>query len=115
MSSNLLVNFVSKIIYFLLKIISFSSPDFPLLMGFEPLVNQRLLPPTFPRYAKIVGREQAIEYFEAFMMRLLTVCDVIHVVGFHSIIVSLTSVLICCLAFVLLCYVVCVHCRSEPH
>lgn len=62
------------------------APDFPLLMGFEPLVNQRLLPPTFPRYAKIVGREQAIEYFEAFMMRLLTVCDVIHVVGFHSII-----------------------------
>ena len=27
-------------------------------MGFEPLVNQRLLPPSFPRYTAIFGREQ---------------------------------------------------------
>ncbi|PIK41723.1 putative N-alpha-acetyltransferase 35, NatC auxiliary subunit [Apostichopus japonicus] len=62
------------------------APDFPLLMGFEPLVNQRLLPPTFPRYAKIVGRDQAVDYFDALLKRLLSVCDVIHIVGFHFII-----------------------------
>lgn len=60
-------------------------------MGFEPLVNQRLLPPTFPRYAKIVGRDQAVDYFDALLKRLLSVCDVIHIVGFHFIIVSLNE------------------------
>jgi hypothetical protein len=26
-------------------------------MAFEPLVNQRLLPPSFPRYVSVFGRE----------------------------------------------------------
>ena len=30
-------------------------------MGFEPLVNQRLLPPSFPRYTAISGRPQVSE------------------------------------------------------
>ena len=30
-------------------------------MGFEPLVNQRLLPPSFPRYTAIFSREQVSE------------------------------------------------------
>ena len=28
------------------------------IMGFEPLANQRLLPPSFPRYTAIFAREQ---------------------------------------------------------
>jgi hypothetical protein len=39
-------------------------------MGFDPLVNQRLLPPTFPRYTKIMFRAQALEYFEELLKRL---------------------------------------------
>ena len=31
------------------------------IMGFEPLVNQRLLPPSFPRYTAIFGRPQVSE------------------------------------------------------
>ena len=31
-------------------------------MGFEPLVNQRLLPPSFPRYTAIFGRNQVSKY-----------------------------------------------------
>ena len=31
------------------------------IMGFEPLVNQRLLPPSFPRYTAIFSREQVRE------------------------------------------------------
>lgn len=27
------------------------------MLGFEPLVNQRLLPPSFPRYVSVFGRE----------------------------------------------------------
>ncbi|CAH1285825.1 unnamed protein product [Diabrotica balteata] len=33
------------------------------ILGFEPSINQRLLPPTFPRYTKIKSRSEAIAYF----------------------------------------------------
>lgn len=32
------------------------------IMGFEPLVNQRLLPPSFPRYTAIFGRPQVSKH-----------------------------------------------------
>ncbi|KAG7269386.1 hypothetical protein CRUP_008390 [Coryphaenoides rupestris] len=49
--------------------------DHPIMMGFEPLVNQRLLPPTFPRYAKIIKREDMVVYFSKLIERIKTVCD----------------------------------------
>ncbi|XP_071481155.1 N-alpha-acetyltransferase 35, NatC auxiliary subunit-like [Diadema antillarum] len=63
-----------------------ATPDYPNMMGFEPLVNQRLLPPTFPRYAKIISRQDAITYFEGLVSRLRTVCEVTSVTSFHSIV-----------------------------
>ena len=62
-------------------------PDHPIMMGFEPLVNQRLLPPTFPRYAKIIKREDMVAYFSKLIERIKTVCDVINTTNLHGILV----------------------------
>ncbi|KAK1786971.1 hypothetical protein P4O66_017338, partial [Electrophorus voltai] len=59
--------------------------DHPIMMGFEPLVNQRLLPPTFPRYAKIIKREEMVSYFSKLIERIKTVCEVINTTNLHSI------------------------------
>uniref|UniRef100_A0A8C1H9D5 N-alpha-acetyltransferase 35, NatC auxiliary subunit n=1 Tax=Cyprinus carpio carpio TaxID=630221 RepID=A0A8C1H9D5_CYPCA len=59
--------------------------DHPIMMGFEPLVNQRLLPPTFPRYAKIIKREEMVSYFSKLIERIKTVCEVINIINLHSI------------------------------
>uniref|UniRef100_A0A2K6EP48 N-alpha-acetyltransferase 35, NatC auxiliary subunit n=1 Tax=Propithecus coquereli TaxID=379532 RepID=A0A2K6EP48_PROCO len=49
--------------------------DHPIMMGFEPLVNQRLLPPTFPRYAKIIKREEMVNYFVVNLTNLHCILD----------------------------------------
>lgn len=63
-------------------------PDHPIMMGFEPLVNQRLLPPTFPRYAKIIKREEMVNYFSKLIERIKNVCEVINITNLHSILVK---------------------------
>ncbi|KAG2466283.1 NAA35 acetyltransferase, partial [Polypterus senegalus] len=59
--------------------------DHPIMMGFEPLVNQRLLPPTFPRYAKIIKREDMVNYFTKLIERIKVVCEVVCNTNLHSI------------------------------
>uniref|UniRef100_A0A8B9Q5I6 N-alpha-acetyltransferase 35, NatC auxiliary subunit n=1 Tax=Apteryx owenii TaxID=8824 RepID=A0A8B9Q5I6_APTOW len=59
--------------------------DHPIMMGFEPLVNQRLLPPTFPRYAKIIKREEMVNYFSKLIDRIKTVCEVVNLTNLHCI------------------------------
>uniref|UniRef100_A0A3P8VUS9 N-alpha-acetyltransferase 35, NatC auxiliary subunit n=1 Tax=Cynoglossus semilaevis TaxID=244447 RepID=A0A3P8VUS9_CYNSE len=59
--------------------------DHPIMMGFERLVNQRLLPPTFPRYAKIIKREDMVAYLSKLIERMKTVCDVINTTNLHGI------------------------------
>ncbi|NWY29503.1 NAA35 acetyltransferase, partial [Pheucticus melanocephalus] len=59
--------------------------DHPIMMGFEPLVNQRLLPPTFPRYAKIIKREEMVNYFSKLIDRIKTVCEVVNLSNLHCI------------------------------
>ncbi|KAK9890677.1 hypothetical protein WA026_012029 [Henosepilachna vigintioctopunctata] len=44
------------------------------MLGFEPMINQRLLPPTFPRYTKIKPKKEALCYFEEMIDRLKIVC-----------------------------------------
>ncbi|XP_065348980.1 N-alpha-acetyltransferase 35, NatC auxiliary subunit [Cloeon dipterum] len=61
-----------------------SNRDIPTIMGFDPLVNQRLLPPTFPRYTKIKCREEALEYFDALVQRLKTVTKISSYSSFHA-------------------------------
>ncbi|XP_041041665.1 N-alpha-acetyltransferase 35, NatC auxiliary subunit isoform X2 [Carcharodon carcharias] len=62
--------------------------DHPIMMGFEPLVNQRLLPPTFPRYAKIIKREDMVNYFAKLMERIKMVCEVVNLTNLHNILAT---------------------------
>lgn len=54
------------------------------MIGFEPLANQRLLPPTFPRYTEIVSRAEAIRYLSSLVSRLSLVCSLPTNASFHS-------------------------------
>lgn len=57
--------------------------DYPTIMGFEPLINQRLLLPTFPRYTKLRSRQDSLEYMSGLVERLQHVVKVKHVPCFH--------------------------------
>ncbi|CAC5376619.1 NAA35 [Mytilus coruscus] len=63
----------------------FSKNDYPTIMGFEPLVNQRLLPPTFPRYTVIKSREECISYMETLMNQLHILPEITQMVSLHAI------------------------------
>ena len=52
--------------------------------GFEPLTNQRLLPPTFPRFAEIVGRSEALQYIESLVSRLSSVTAITNINSFNA-------------------------------
>lgn len=78
----------NNIFFCAVKCCGFYSADHPIMMGFEPLVNQRLLPPTFPRYAKIIKREDMVTYFSKLIERVKTVCDVINTTNLHGILVK---------------------------
>lgn len=49
--------------------------DYPTIMGFSPFVNQRTLPPTFPRHTKIKCRSDAVRYFECLINRFKRIQD----------------------------------------
>lgn len=53
-------------------------------MGFSPMVNQRLLPPTFPRYTKIKDRLETLNYLEELAHNLKLACKVIHCTNYQS-------------------------------
>ena len=57
------------------------------MLGFDPLVNQRLLPPTFPRYSKTKDRQESLAYFTKLTENLMTVCRVTDVTDLHAILV----------------------------
>ncbi|XP_066143702.1 N-alpha-acetyltransferase 35, NatC auxiliary subunit isoform X1 [Euwallacea fornicatus] len=54
------------------------------LACFEPSINQRLLPPTFPRYTKIKKRAEAIEHFIDMVERFKVVCKAQGINSFHQ-------------------------------
>lgn len=58
--------------------------DHPNIMGFDAMVNQRLLPPTFPRYTKIKPRVEALEYLDELLNRFKTVTKITNYTGFHA-------------------------------
>lgn len=53
-------------------------------MGFSPMVNQRLLPPTFPRYTKIKDRSESFDYLDELTQNLKHVCKVINCTNYQS-------------------------------
>lgn len=59
------------------------------IMGFEPMINQRLLPPTFPRYAKIRSRVETMDYIDLLVSRLVKITSVNQLDdNLHSVLVS---------------------------
>ena len=48
-------------------------------MGFDRLANQRLLPPTFPRYTEIRSRAEAAEYFKRLVDNLINATAIVQV------------------------------------
>ncbi|XP_075215671.1 N-alpha-acetyltransferase 35 isoform X2 [Lycorma delicatula] len=56
----------------------------PVMLGFDPLVNQRLLPPTFPRYTRIKTRVEAYQYLDDLLARLKHACKITTCNSFHS-------------------------------
>jgi len=57
-------------------------------MGFEPQVNQRLLPPTFPRYTQIRSRVEALKHLVQLMERIKLLCKIKDHTNFHTALVS---------------------------
>ncbi len=50
-------------------------------MGFDRLANQRLLPPTFPRYTEIRSRAEAAEYFKRLVDNLINATAIVQVIN----------------------------------
>lgn len=53
--------------------------------GFDPMVNQRLLPPTFPRFVTINPRQDSVEYLDKLVSRLHHITSVTSLSNFHEI------------------------------
>uniref|UniRef100_H2ZHX8 N-alpha-acetyltransferase 35, NatC auxiliary subunit n=2 Tax=Ciona savignyi TaxID=51511 RepID=H2ZHX8_CIOSA len=53
--------------------------------GFDPLVNQRLLPPTFPRYTKLRSKNEIGHCYGELIKCLLSVVDMTTLTSFQSI------------------------------
>lgn len=52
------------------------------------MVNQRILPPTFPRYTKIKDRALSINFLEEMVQRIKQACKIIHCTNYHSALVN---------------------------
>ena len=58
-------------------------------LGFDPMINQRLLPPTLPRYTKIKSNVDSFHYFELLLHRLKQALKITTYSSFHEALVSL--------------------------
>ncbi|XP_049541353.1 N-alpha-acetyltransferase 35, NatC auxiliary subunit isoform X1 [Anopheles darlingi] len=58
--------------------------DAPNPMGFSMMVNQRLLPPTFPRSTKIKDRHLSIQYLSELIQRIKHGCKIVNCTNFHA-------------------------------
>lgn len=61
-----------------------SNLEVPCSVGFSPLVNQRLLPPTFPRFTKFKDRNSCFNYLEDLIHNLKLACKVINCTNYQS-------------------------------
>lgn len=53
-------------------------------MGFEPSINQRLLPPTFPRFIRVQSFESTCDYLNELFVKLKEVLNAIQLNTFHQ-------------------------------
>lgn len=61
-------------------------PNYPTILGFEPLINQRLLPSSFPRYVKITPRADSVAYLKSFLLRYQRLMKVHFIENFFEVI-----------------------------
>lgn len=54
-------------------------------MGFEPTANQRLLPPTFPRFIQILSFEETCEYLNNLFSKLHEIVKITKIKTFDEI------------------------------
>ena len=54
-------------------------------MGFEPTINQRLLPPTFPRFIKIQSFDLTVENLTQFLTQLNEAIKITELKSYHQI------------------------------
>lgn len=57
---------------------------YPVVMGFEPSVNQRLLPPTFPRFIRIQSFDSTVNIFTELLNELKNSFSALEANTFHS-------------------------------
>uniref|UniRef100_A0A0A9XKI1 Protein MAK10 homolog n=1 Tax=Lygus hesperus TaxID=30085 RepID=A0A0A9XKI1_LYGHE len=86
-----LLSLCSDIVPFLITSSSRSCPPHyvseihgPVMVGFDPLVNQRLLPPTFPRYTHIKTPSEAFKRLDELFGRIRQVSKVCSYTSFHA-------------------------------
>jgi len=65
-----------------------SNDNYVLVPGFEPLLNQKLLPPTFPRYTKLYTISQMFQLYEDIIKRMLKITDMMSLTTISSVLVS---------------------------
>ena len=53
-------------------------------MGFEPSINQRLLPPTFPRFIRIFSFEATCDYLKEILVKLTEACKISELTTFQQ-------------------------------
>ncbi|XP_018578871.1 N-alpha-acetyltransferase 35, NatC auxiliary subunit [Anoplophora glabripennis] len=78
-TSNDMLYIVQDTVYLGIK----NNDDNEHIVGFEPSINQRLLPPTFPRYTKIKSRSEAVIYFIEMVERFKIVCKIQSIISLH--------------------------------
>lgn len=52
------------------------------------MVNQRILPPTFPRYTKIKDRMLSMNFLDELVKRIKMACKIIYCNNYHSALVK---------------------------
>ena len=57
-------------------------------MGFDPLLNQRQLPPAFPRYPRLRALPATLDELAALLDRLIRLRSVLECKHLHALIVS---------------------------
>ncbi len=62
---------------------------FPVLLGVEPSVNQRLLPPTFPRYIHIHSFESAIKELNKIIDHIPSLVSLFKFANFNQVFVNI--------------------------
>lgn len=59
-------------------------PPASVMLGFNTLINQRLLPPSFPRETTVLSREHSLKYMQLLLLRLDRLCNVLDFSNFHT-------------------------------